>query len=45
MAVLQGEPDDFRVGMRMEMELETLRENKEGSEVVIHRFRPAGEAR
>jgi uncharacterized OB-fold protein len=41
MAVLQGQPGDFRIGMRMEMELETLRENKDGHEVVIHRFRPA----
>jgi hypothetical protein len=31
--------------MEMELELETLRENKEGQEVVIHRFRPVGEVR
>jgi hypothetical protein len=43
--VLQGQPGDFRIGMRMEMELETLRENKEGAEVVVHRFRPAGDDR
>ncbi len=40
-AVLSGGPDDFRFGMHMELELETLRENKEGQEVVIYRFRPA----
>ena len=45
MAVLQGEPGDFRIGMEMELELETLRENKAGQEVVIHRFRPIGAAR
>lgn len=45
MAVLQGEPGDFRIGMQMEMELEMLRENKEGAEVVIHRFRPVGDGR
>jgi uncharacterized OB-fold protein len=44
MAVLQGEPGDFRIGMPMELELETLRENKEGQDVVIHRFRPVGSA-
>lgn len=43
-SVLSGGPDDFRIGMEMEVELETLRENEEGQEVVIHRFRPvAGE--
>jgi uncharacterized OB-fold protein len=39
-AVLSGGPGDFRIGMPMELELETLRENKEGQEVVIFRFRP-----
>jgi uncharacterized OB-fold protein len=39
--VLCGGPDDFHIGMAMELELETLRENKQGEEVVIHRFRPA----
>ena len=38
--VLSGGPDDFRIGMDMELELETLRENEAGQEVVIHRFRP-----
>jgi uncharacterized OB-fold protein len=40
-AVLSGGPDAFRVGMDMEIELETLRENEKGEEVVIYRFRPA----
>ncbi len=38
--VLSGGPDDFRIGMPMGLELETLRENPEGQEVVIFRFRP-----
>ena len=44
-AVLSGGPGEFRIGMPMELELETLRENKKGQEVVIFRFRPplAGE--
>lgn len=41
-AVLSGGPGDFRIGMEMEVELETLRQNKEGQDVVIHRFRPVG---
>jgi uncharacterized OB-fold protein len=40
-AVLSGGPGDFRIGMPLELELETLREDKEGREVVIYRFRPA----
>jgi uncharacterized OB-fold protein len=44
-AVLSGGPDDFHIGMEMELELETLRENKEGQQVVIHRFRPLEAAR
>lgn len=40
-AVLSGEPGDFRVGLPMALELETLRENKDGQEVVIFRYRPA----
>ena len=39
-SVLSGGPDAFRIGMPMELELETLRENREGQEVVIFRFRP-----
>jgi uncharacterized OB-fold protein len=44
-AVLQGGPCDFRIGMEMELGLETLRENQNGEEVVIHRFRPLGASR
>jgi uncharacterized OB-fold protein len=44
-AVLSGAPGDFRIGMPMQLELEVLREDKEGREVVIHRFRPAEAAR
>ena len=44
-AVLSGGLGDFRIGMQLELELETLRENKEGQDVVIHRFRPLGAAR
>lgn len=41
-AVLSGGPDDFAIGMEMELELEILRLNDDGSEVVIFRFRPVG---
>jgi len=44
MSVLSGGPDEFRIGMQMELELEVLRENSQGQEVVIYRFRPAGGA-
>jgi len=44
-AVLSGGPGDFRIGMEMELELEVLRENSKGEEVVIFRFRPAAEPR
>ena len=44
-AVLSGGEGDFEIGMEMELELEALRENSKGQEVVIHRFRPVrGEA-
>jgi len=39
-AVLSGGPGDFRIGMAMELELETLRRNEKGEDVVIFRFRP-----
>ena len=39
-AVLSGAFEDFRIGMEMELELEALRENADGQEVVIFRFRP-----
>lgn len=40
-AVLSGGPDDFEIGMAMELGLETLRENEAGEEVVMYRFLPA----
>ncbi len=40
-AVLCGGPGDFRIGMAMQLELETLRVTKEGEEVTIFRFKPA----
>ena len=39
-AVLSGGPGDFRIGMPMTLELETLRETPEGEQIVIHRFGP-----
>jgi len=39
-AVLSGAPGDFRVGLPVALELETLRENGKGQEVVIFRYRP-----
>lgn len=39
-AVLDGGPDAFRIGMELELELETLRQDSKGRDVVIFRFRP-----
>jgi uncharacterized OB-fold protein len=44
-AVLSGAQDEFRIGMPMRLQLETLRRNKEGQEVVIFRFAPVRGAR
>ena len=41
-AILLGEPDDFAIGMELELDLETLRTDDDGNEVVIFRFRPVG---
>jgi uncharacterized OB-fold protein len=43
-SVLSGGPESLRIGMEMELDLETLRENERGEEVVIFRFRPLEEA-
>jgi uncharacterized OB-fold protein len=43
-AVLSGGPDAFRIGMEMELELETLRHTDAGEAVVIYRFRPVAPA-
>ena len=42
--ILVGESDDFRIGMEVELDLETLSQDKVGNEVVIFRFRPVGPA-
>src|SRR5258705_6492355 len=39
-SILLGGPDDFEIGMEGEIDLETLRENPNGDEGVIYRFRP-----
>jgi len=44
-AVLSGGPGDFRIGMVMELELETLRHTEAGQAVVIYRFRPLEKAK
>jgi uncharacterized OB-fold protein len=43
-SVLSGVRGDFRIGMEMELDLEVLRRDGEGREVVIFRFRPIGAA-
>lgn len=43
-SILMGGPKDFKIGMKVTMELETLKQDKEGNDVVIFRFRPTGEA-
>ncbi len=43
-AVLSGGAEDFRIGMELELQLETLRENRKGQDVVIFRFRPLAAA-
>jgi uncharacterized OB-fold protein len=41
-SILVGDRDEFEIGMEMELDLETLGENKDGDETVIYRFRPVG---
>jgi uncharacterized OB-fold protein len=43
-AILVGGPDDFEIGMEMQLELETLRTNSDGDEVVIFRYAPVAAA-
>lgn len=43
-SILLGGPGDFEIGMEMEIDLEVLRENSDGDEVVIYRFRPVAGA-
>ena len=39
-SVLLGGPDDFQIGMELELDLEVLNTNRDGDDVVIYRFRP-----
>ena len=39
-AILLGEPEDFSIGMQVEIDAETLRQDDDGNDVVIYRFRP-----
>jgi uncharacterized OB-fold protein len=39
-AILVGGPDDFEIGMTLEIDLETLRQDRDGNDVVIYRFKP-----
>jgi uncharacterized OB-fold protein len=39
-SILSGERDEFSIGMTVEIDLETLRQNSNGDDVVIYRFRP-----
>jgi uncharacterized OB-fold protein len=40
-AILVGGPDDFHIGMALQLDLETLRTDDDGNETVIFRFGPA----
>jgi uncharacterized OB-fold protein len=42
-SILLGGPDDFTIGMEVEIDLETLRSNSAGDDIVIYRFRPVPE--
>ena len=39
-AILQGEPADFSIGMSLSLDVETLRQDGDGNDIVIYRFRP-----
>ena len=43
-SILSGGPDDFAIGMEVDIDLETLRQDSDGNDVVIYRFRPAKDA-
>ena len=43
-SILVGGPDDFAIGMELELDLESLRATDDGDEVVIYRFKPVGGA-
>lgn len=38
-AILVGGPDDFEIGMELELDLEDLGPNRDGNDVVIYRFK------
>ena len=40
-SILFGDRDEFAIGMPVQIDLETLRTNSSGDDVVIYRFRPA----
>ena len=40
-SILSGGRDEFAIGMEVDIDLETLRQDKDGNDVVIYRFRPA----
>ena len=44
-AILMGAPGDFSIGMRLRLDLETLRRDDDGNDVVIYRFAPIGAGR
>ena len=41
-AILNGGADDFEIGMEMELDFEVLKQDKDGNDVVIYRFKPVG---
>ncbi|MEY2397100.1 MAG: uncharacterized protein QOJ00_274 [Actinomycetota bacterium] len=43
-AILMGEPADFSIGMQLELDVESLRQDADGNDVVIYRFKPVGVA-
>jgi uncharacterized OB-fold protein len=43
-SILFGGPDDFSIGLEVEIDLETLRQEPSGDEIVIYRFRPVDDA-
>src|SRR4051795_11769399 len=38
-AILEGGADDFEIGMEMELGFEVLKQDKDGNDVVIYRFK------
>ena len=44
-AILMGGPEEFSIGMQLELGLETLRQDADGNDVVIYRFTPVGAGR